>query len=129
MFKLTIHIVVIIFRIEDVLFSRKFDVKFWYLRWLIKNEGQCEWKRKPMANQHCDSRAYSRYFLGATIASNLVPRVWIKMFSLEMVENDIYLGGTSVPSRSKMIAVNHYRHPKKCPQKWSREGFFIYINV
>ena len=70
-----------------------------------------------MTKQHCDSRAYSRYFLGATIARNLVPRVWIKTFSLEIVENNVYLGCASVASIPKMIAVNHNSRPKKCPQK------------
>ena len=73
-----------------------------------------------MIKQNCDSR---------TIAHNLVPRAWIKIFSLEMVENDIYLGGASVASRHKMMAVNCDGCPEKYPQKWPREDFFIYINV
>ena len=32
---------------------------------------------------------------------------------------------TSIASRPKTIAVNHYEYPKKYPQKWSREEFFI----
>ena len=42
-----------------------------------------------------DSRAYSRPLLGATIATNLVLWVLRKIFSLEMVKNDICLGGAS----------------------------------
>ena len=61
-----------------------------------------------MIKQNCDSRS---------ISHNLVSRAWIKIFSLEMVENDIYLGGASVASRHKMIAVNCYGRPEKCPQK------------
>ena len=40
-------------------------------------------------------RAYSRPLLGATIAPNLVPWVLEKIFSLEMVKNDICLGDES----------------------------------
>ena len=42
-----------------------------------------------------DSRAYSRPLLGATIATNLVVWVLRKIFSLEMVKNDICLGGAT----------------------------------
>ena len=31
----------------------------------------------------------------------------------------------SVSSRPKMIAVNHYGHPKKCPKKMIKRGFFL----
>ena len=40
-------------------------------------------------------RAYSGHLLGATIAPNLVPLVLRKIFLLEIVKNDICLGGTS----------------------------------
>ena len=40
-------------------------------------------------------RAYSRPLLGVIITPNLMPRFLKKLFSLEMVKNDICLGGTS----------------------------------
>ena len=40
-------------------------------------------------------RAYSTHLLGATIAPNLVSWVLKKIFSLDMVKNDICLGGAS----------------------------------
>ena len=42
-----------------------------------------------------DTRAYSRPLLGATVAPNLVPRVFSKIFSLEMVKNNICLEGAN----------------------------------
>ena len=30
----------------------------------------------------------------------------------------------TVASRPKMLAINHYQRPKKCPKKLSREDFF-----
>ena len=39
------------------------------------------------------SRAYSGPLLGATIAANLMPWFFKRIFSLEMVKNDICLGG------------------------------------
>ena len=40
-------------------------------------------------------RTHFRTLLGVSIASSLVPSVFEKIFSLEIVENDICLGGTS----------------------------------
>ena len=40
-------------------------------------------------------KAYSRPLLGATVTPNLVPWVLKKIFSVEMVKNDIRLGGAS----------------------------------
>ena len=40
-------------------------------------------------------RANSGPFLGATLAPNLAPWVLKKIFSLEIVKNDFYLGGAS----------------------------------
>ena len=44
------------------------------------------------------SRAFSWPLLDATIAPNLVPWVLEKIFSFEMVKNDICLGGASKPN-------------------------------
>ena len=58
--------------------------------------------------------AYSRPLLSATIAPNLKPWVLKKIFSLEMIKNDICLGGAS-----KQNAFFHKMCPKKmhpCPQ-------------
>ena len=40
-------------------------------------------------------RAHFKPLLGATIAPNLVPWIFKKIFSLEMAKNDIYFGGVS----------------------------------
>ena len=55
----------------------------------------CHYKfatRRCLSNAY---RAYSRPLLGATIAPNLVPWVLKKIFSFEMVKNDIHLDGAS----------------------------------
>ena len=40
-------------------------------------------------------RVHSRSLLGATIAPNLVPLVFLKTFSLEMVKNDLFFWSAS----------------------------------
>ena len=51
---------------------------------------------RAMVVAYCNlDRAYSKPLLGATITPSLVPCVWKKIFSLEMVKNYICLGGAS----------------------------------
>ena len=59
-------------------------------------------------------RVYSRPLLGATSAPNLLPWVFKKVFSLEMVKNGICLGGASKQNAffSKMVSQKRYT----CPQ-------------
>ena len=57
-------------------------------------------------------RTYFITLLGVSIASSLVPSVFEKIFSLEIVENDICLGGTS-----KQMPFFQQQQQKKCPQK------------
>lgn len=51
--------------------------------------------------------------LGVSIASSLVPSVFEKIISLEIVENDICLGGTS----KQMPFFQQQQQKKMCPQK------------
>ena len=51
--------------------------------------------------------------LGVSIASSLVPSVFEKIISLEIVENDICLGGTS----KQMPFFQQQQQQKMCPQK------------
>ena len=52
--------------------------------------------------KHCsyttNFRVYSRPFLGETIAPNLMPQILKKIFLLEIVRNDICLGGIVFPT-------------------------------
>ena len=59
-------------------------------------------------------RVYSRPLLGATRAPNLLPWVFKKVFSLEMIKNGICLGGASKQNAffSKMVSQKRYT----CPQ-------------
>ena len=59
-------------------------------------ENKCNSKKSKFCLLHdIYFRAYSKLLLGATIAPNLVSWVLRKIFSLEMVKNDICLGGAS----------------------------------
>ena len=51
--------------------------------------------------------------LGVSTASSLVPSVFEKIISLEIVENDICLGGTS----KQMPFFQQQQQKKMCPQK------------
>ena len=70
-------------------------------------------KQKQIVKDNCDSRVYSLPFFGMTIARNLVPYFFKKIYFLEMVKNDICLGGVSkqMPFLSKNILKKHTHAP------------------
>ena len=67
-----------------------------------------------MIKEKCDSWAYYRLFLGATVAHSLVPQVLKKIFSLEIVKNDICVVGASKQNALFFKTFTQKEHP--CPQ-------------
>ena len=77
-------------KFHDYLYKKKENFQFRIA------ENKCNSKKSKFCLLHdIYFRAYSKLLLGATIAPNLVSWVLRKIFSLEMVKNDICLGGAS----------------------------------